>query len=124
MEDLRSQNASLLEEAVEFAGIAQALQIRVAANVLLVDVDVGHGALAVELLESILEVAAFGYIKRGARSDTTVCSLELVGMDLGRKWIDTRTDLIELYDLDGGSKLLEGAFGSLAVRAVALGEDN
>jgi hypothetical protein len=93
MEDLRSQNASLLEEAVEFAGIAQALQIRVAANVLLVDVDVGHGALAVELLESILEVAAFG-------------------------------DLIELYDLDGGSKLLEGAFGSLAVRAVALGEDN
>jgi len=93
MEDLRSQNASLLEEAAEFAVLVQALQVRVAANVLLVDVDVGHGALAVDLLESILEVAAFG-------------------------------DLVELYDLEVGSKTLEGALGSLAVRAVALGEDN
>jgi hypothetical protein len=67
MEDLRSQNASLLEEAAEFAVLVQALQVRVAANVLLVDVDVGHGALAVDLLESILEVAAFGYIERVAK---------------------------------------------------------
>lgn len=34
------------------------MEVRVAANVLLTDVDVGHGALATDLFEGVLEGAA------------------------------------------------------------------
>lgn len=111
------QNASLLEETVELASLLQVLQLRVAANVLLVDVDVGHGALAVDLLESILELAAFG-CEKSVRSDTAFATT------LGNKQGGSRTKLVKLYNLVGTGKALESALGGLAVRAVALGEDN
>jgi hypothetical protein len=55
---LRLDGADLLEQRLELVGGQQGLEVRVAANVLLADVDVGNGALARNCLESVLQGGA------------------------------------------------------------------
>lgn len=55
---LRLESAGLLEKVLELAALEQALQVRVAANVLLGDEAVGDGALAGDLVEGVLDGAA------------------------------------------------------------------
>ena len=52
----QSQSTGISEQALELALLG--LEIRVAANVLLGNVDVGDGALAADLLEGVLDGAA------------------------------------------------------------------
>lgn len=52
---LRLESASILEQVFELAGFLQVLQVGVAADMLLLDVNVGDGTLARDLLESILQ---------------------------------------------------------------------
>jgi len=47
---LRLQGIGLLEQALELSAGLQALDVRVTTNVLLLDVDVGNGALARDFL--------------------------------------------------------------------------
>ena len=51
------QGASLLEQLLEVAALAL-LEVRVAADVLLGDEDVGHGALAAHLTQGVLDRVA------------------------------------------------------------------
>jgi len=55
---LRLEGAGLLEEVLELAALEHALEVRVAADVLLGDPGVGDGALARDLLEGVLDGAA------------------------------------------------------------------
>lgn len=57
---LRLDSTSLLQQWFQSARLVQALEVRVAADMLLLDVDVGNGALAGDLLESILHGGAVG----------------------------------------------------------------
>lgn len=52
----QSDGADLLEQGLELAGLG--LQVRVAADVLLADVDIGDGALARDLGERALDEGA------------------------------------------------------------------
>lgn len=54
MTRIYSNRTSLLQQCRQFA--LDGLQVGVAADVLLVDEDVGHGPLVGELLESVLDV--------------------------------------------------------------------
>lgn len=99
----------VLEQLGELALLA--LELRVAANVLLADEDVGHRALLGHLLEGILY--------RGA----VVC------MSGQRMVVDGEggvrlTNLVELEDEGLCAALAEEALSGLAVRAVRLGEDS
>lgn len=55
------QNTSLLQERLQLALLVQGLNLRVSTDVLLANVDVGHGALAVELLKGVLKGATIIY---------------------------------------------------------------
>lgn len=57
---LRLERTRVLQQTLQLAGVVEALDVRVAANVLLPDVDVGNGALAGDVLEGILQVGAVG----------------------------------------------------------------
>lgn len=67
---MRLDGGGLLEHSLEILAL-DLLQVRVAANVLLVDEDVGHGALARHLGESLLDVI------------TVVLLVQLDGLVLG-----------------------------------------
>lgn len=53
--------AGLLEAALEHAALVELLQVRVAADVLLGEEDVGDGALAADFEEGVLEVVTVVY---------------------------------------------------------------
>ena len=80
---------------------------------LLVNEDVGHASLVGHLLEGILDRSA------------VVCASEVSGcvtvLDMGGVQL---TDLIQLDDVWLDALLAQQCLGSLAVRAVRLGEDS
>lgn len=58
---LRGNGTSSLEQRNKLAVGAELLDVGVAADVLLADVDVGDGALAADLLEGVLKLVAVGW---------------------------------------------------------------
>lgn len=64
---LRRQCASFLEQPLQLALAIQRLEIRVAANVLLLDVDAGDGALSVDFFEGVLHSISVGWRDRCQR---------------------------------------------------------
>lgn len=87
---LRLESASLGEEGLELARAAEALDVRVAANVLLGNVDVGDGALAGDLFECVLDSTAVGCC-----STTLMCGLMVVGGG-GRLTLFVKLDDLEI----------------------------
>lgn len=87
---LRLESASLGEEGLELARAAKALDVRVAANVLLGNVDVGDGALAGDLFECVLDSTAVGCC-----STTLMCGLMVVGGG-GRLTLFVKLDDLEI----------------------------
>jgi len=81
--------------------------------VLLVDEDVGHGALLGHLLQSILDGSAV-ILETGVSSDRNNIQILLA----------RHTDLIKLESEEFGTLLREKSLGGLAVGAVGLGEDS
>ena len=55
---LLRQCTRLLQQACQLAAAGEALNVRIAANVLLLDVDVRDGALAADLLQGVLQLAS------------------------------------------------------------------
>lgn len=114
------QGPSLLQQLGQFS-LAR-LQIRVATDVLLVDEDVGDGALVGDLLQSVLNGSAvlfiflggfslyFFWFLRGAGGTGFACVL--------------RTDLIQLESEVRGTHAGQKRLGRFAVRAVGFREDD
>jgi hypothetical protein len=108
---LRLQGTSLLQKVLELSARVQALKVRVSTNVLLLDVDVGDGTLARDLLESVL--------KSGAIS----CELSVADIGSEKSWAKL-TNFVKLEELVIGVQFIQSLLGLLAVGAVRLGEDN
>lgn len=99
-------------------GLAERLQVVVAANVLLGDEGVGHAPLARLLLEVVLHVAAVAC----AQNDMWLAQKTADHVESART--KRRTLFVQLVDGVLGAGAVEGLLGGLAVRAVALAKDH
>jgi uncharacterized membrane protein (Fun14 family) len=79
-EFLRLQGTSLLQKVLELSARVQALKVRVSTNVLLLDVDVGDGTLARDLLESVLKSGA---IRNFVKLEELVIGVQFIQSLLG-----------------------------------------
>jgi uncharacterized membrane protein (Fun14 family) len=77
---LRLQGTSLLQKVLELSARVQALKVRVSTNVLLLDVDVGDGTLARDLLESVLKSGA---IRNFVKLEELVIGVQFIQSLLG-----------------------------------------
>jgi hypothetical protein len=123
----RLDSTSRLQKPIKLSPLP--LQVRVATNVLLADEDVGHGALARDAFECVLESGAVLY------TNGTVSTYR-VKRDLGSEHASRRqrlrmgergvkhTNLIKLHQKVLCALLAQQRLGGLAVGAVGLGEDD